>query len=80
MAYSLTQLAEQVGGTVIGNGDCEISHVASIEKAGEGDISFVYSAKFAKYLESTRASAVIVTAELAEKTQVPVLVCDNPRA
>ncbi|MFW2372802.1 MAG: UDP-3-O-(3-hydroxymyristoyl)glucosamine N-acyltransferase [Gammaproteobacteria bacterium] len=80
MGYSLTQLAEQVGGKVIGNGNCEISGVASIENAGEGDISFVYSSKFAKYLESTQASAVIVTAELADKTSVPVLVADNPRA
>lgn len=80
MGYTLTQLAEQVGGTVIGNGDCEISSIASIESAGEGDISFVYSARFAKYLESTEASAVIVTAELAEKAQVTVLVADNPRA
>lgn len=80
MGYTLKQLAEQVGGTIIGNGDCEISSVASIEKAGQGDISFVYSAKFAKYLESTRASAVIVTAELADNAKVPVLVAENARA
>ena len=80
MGYTLNKLAKQVGGTVLGNGDCEISSVASIENAGQGDISFVYSAKFVKFLESTAASAVIVTAELAEKASVPVLVADNPRA
>ncbi|MCW8956638.1 MAG: UDP-3-O-(3-hydroxymyristoyl)glucosamine N-acyltransferase, partial [Gammaproteobacteria bacterium] len=80
MGYTLKQLAEQVGATIIGNGDCEISRVASIENAGQGDISFVYSTRFVKYLETTQASAAIVTAELADKARVPVLVVDNPRA
>ena len=80
MAYTLNQLAEQVGGRVVGDGDCVIECAMSIDEADAGAISFVSSAKFAGFLESTRASAVIINEDLLEQARVPALVVSNPRA
>lgn len=80
MTYTLSQLADQVGGRIIGNGDCVISCVAPVENAGAGAISFVSSSKFVKYLADTKAEAVIVKEELAADLSVPALVVTNPRA
>ena len=80
MAYTLLQLAQIVGGEIIGDGACVITRVAPIQDAGSGDISFVSSAKYKKFLTHTRASAVIVTRELSAGLSIPVLVVNNPRA
>ncbi|MDH5734716.1 MAG: UDP-3-O-(3-hydroxymyristoyl)glucosamine N-acyltransferase [Gammaproteobacteria bacterium] len=79
-SYTLAKLAEKVGGRIVGNGDCVISRVASIENAGPGAICFIYSSKFSKFLEDTNAEAVILTPELAVDAKVPALIVDKPRA
>ncbi len=44
--------------------DDDIRRVAKIEEAGNGDITFIANPKYAKHLETTRASAVIVGKDL----------------
>jgi UDP-3-O-[3-hydroxymyristoyl] glucosamine N-acyltransferase len=80
MTYTLLQLAKIVGGEIVGDGACSITRVAPIQDAGAGDISFVSSAKYQKYLSHTHASAVIVTRELSSGLSIPALVVKNPRA
>lgn len=80
MPYTLLQLAKIVGGEIVGDGECIVTRVAPIQDADGGSISFVGSAKYQKYLANTRASAVIVTRELAGGLSVPALVVKNPRA
>jgi len=45
---------------LLGNGEREISRVAKIEEAGDGDLTFLANPKYARYLSETRATAVIV--------------------
>ena len=80
VSYTLEQLAKAVNGKLVANGSINIDHVAPVESAGEGAISFVSSEKFARHLVNTQASAVIVSSELESKATVPVIVVDNPRA
>ena len=77
MKKKLKELAEWVGGTVIGDGEVEISGVGSIEEAVPGEITFVSSPKYLRRLNETRASAVIVSREItvAEKN---LLCVDHP--
>ncbi len=56
----LREFAEKVGGTVVGDPEVEITGVAGVAEAGKGQITFVSSAKFAKLLEKSEASCVIV--------------------
>ncbi|MBI5471126.1 MAG: UDP-3-O-(3-hydroxymyristoyl)glucosamine N-acyltransferase [Ignavibacteriae bacterium] len=60
----LRDVAALLNGEVEGDGELEIVRVAKIEEAGGGDISFLANPKYQKYLESTRASAVIVANNL----------------
>lgn len=56
----LSEIAERIGGAVEGNGDLEITAVAGLREAGEGDVSFLANPKYAAQVASTSASAVIV--------------------
>lgn len=62
---TLSELAHLVGGRVIGDGDAEISRVASIEEAGPGDITFLAHPRYRAHLKNCQASAVIVGDRLA---------------
>jgi UDP-3-O-[3-hydroxymyristoyl] glucosamine N-acyltransferase len=79
MALSLQQLAEKTGAEIVGDGACLIRHAADVTSAGEGDIAFVYTAKYAQYLQTTQASALVVNRELVDQCSVPALVSDDPR-
>lgn len=57
---SLSELAEHVGGRVIGDGSALIRQVAPIDEAGPGEITFLTHPRYQSYLASCRASAVIV--------------------
>lgn len=59
VSYSLSELARIVEGEVIGDASVEITGVAGIKEANEGDITFLANPKYESYLATTRASAVI---------------------
>jgi UDP-3-O-[3-hydroxymyristoyl] glucosamine N-acyltransferase len=61
----LRDIARMLHAEVEGDDGLEIRRVAKIEEAGEGDITFVANPKYARFLTSTRASAVIVGRKLA---------------
>ncbi len=74
---TLKELAELVGGTVVGDGECLIERLATLDKAGPGDITFVSNPKYLKAIDQCKASAVIV----APGVEVPgfsLIVCANP--
>ncbi|GAB4560741.1 MAG: UDP-3-O-(3-hydroxymyristoyl)glucosamine N-acyltransferase [Geothermobacteraceae bacterium] len=72
----LQQLAELVGGRVVGDPEVEIRRLASFDDAGEGDITFVTKASYARRLNELRASAVILQQEAPVACNQ--LVCANP--
>ncbi|RPH35676.1 UDP-3-O-(3-hydroxymyristoyl)glucosamine N-acyltransferase, partial [bacterium] len=61
----LRDIARMLHAEVEGEESLEIRRVGKIEEAGEGDITFVANPKYARFLASTRASAVIVGRNLA---------------
>jgi len=60
----LREIAAMLNAEIEGNDAIEIHRVARIEEAGDGDITFVSSPKYTRFLQSTRASAVIVSRTL----------------
>ena len=56
----LSELCTLLQGELVGNGDIEIINLAKIQDAQEGDLTFLANPKYAKYLETTKASAVLV--------------------
>ena len=77
MNKTLKELAEWVGGTVIGDGDIAISGVAAVENAKAGEITFIASAKYLPLLSTTGASAVIVSPDVKQSDK-PLLSVANP--
>lgn len=61
MAFTLAQLAQQLGAEVHGDGTREIRKVATLENAGEGEIAFLSNKKYRHFLEQSKAAAVLIT-------------------
>lgn len=59
-SLKLKDIAEIVGGEVIGDPAIPITGVAGIKEAQEGDITFLSNVKYLPFLRQTQASAVIV--------------------
>ncbi len=76
---SVAELAALVGGRVDGDGTVEIAGMASLEEAGEGQISFLADLRLASRLERTRASALIVPSALPAFPK-PLIRTPNPYA
>ncbi len=60
MNKTLAELAQHVGGKVVGDSQVIIEKVASIDEAGAGAITFLANPRYRRYLSVCRASAVIV--------------------
>ena len=80
MIWTLAQLAEHVDGTVHGDQGCEISSVATLEKASPGQISFLTNLTYKSFLQTTAASAVILKQEMLDDCHVNAIIVDNPHA
>lgn len=61
--YRLQELAEYVGGEVVGDPDLEISGVLPFEDAGPQEITLAGQRRYLEQLETCRAGAVIVSRE-----------------
>ena len=73
----LQQLADLVGGEVSGDPELDIHRVAPIDRAQEGDITFVANPKYLAQLKDCQASAVILTPGI-EAPGINLIVCKNP--
>lgn len=60
MQLALGQIAELVGGRVIGNPDLKVSGIGSLDDAVEGQITFLANPKYSGKVATTKASAVIL--------------------
>jgi UDP-3-O-[3-hydroxymyristoyl] glucosamine N-acyltransferase len=76
----LADLAERVGAQLSGDGDTVVSHVATLEHAGAGAITFLANPRYRAKLVATRAAAVIVSPDDALATALPKLIAANPYA
>lgn len=59
MQVVLKDIAEMVNGRIKGNPDTILTGVATIEKAGQGDLTFLTNPKYARLMEKTEATAII---------------------
>lgn len=80
MIFTLQQLANHVGGRIIGDPEVSIDHVATLTNADSGAISFLTNSAYRQHLKNTQATAVIVKQDDAEFCPCIALVVDNPHA
>jgi UDP-3-O-[3-hydroxymyristoyl] glucosamine N-acyltransferase len=74
---TLNELATLVGGEVAGDPSLEVTGIASIEEAGEEEITFLSELKHLSRLEKTKAAAAIVPSSLPAFPK-PLIRTPNP--
>ncbi len=62
------EIAEKIGGRVVGDGSVEITGMAGLEDAGAGDITFLSSGRYVSKARDSRAAAVVAD----EKSDISV--------
>jgi UDP-3-O-[3-hydroxymyristoyl] glucosamine N-acyltransferase len=77
MEVALHELVAIIGGALAGDGSVAISGVSGIREAGPGTITFLANPRYNAFLETTRASAVIVPRGTVFPAK-PVVESDNP--
>lgn len=78
MEITLGEIAARFGAELHGDPDCPVRRVAALDRAGEGDVSFLSSKRFRPHLANTRASAVILAADMRDACPVNALVTRDP--
>ncbi|SMP02765.1 UDP-3-O-[3-hydroxymyristoyl] glucosamine N-acyltransferase [Desulfurobacterium pacificum] len=71
------ELAQILGCQLLGNENVEINSISEIQNAEEGDLTFLTNPKYKKYLEKTKASAIIVEKPI-KGLEITQLICEEP--
>jgi len=74
---TLAQIAEIIKGDVIGDPDVVITGVCGVKEAKAGDLAFVANTKYLGLMDTTKASAIIVSREVKSAPK-PIIQTDNP--
>ncbi|MFZ5516754.1 MAG: UDP-3-O-(3-hydroxymyristoyl)glucosamine N-acyltransferase [Candidatus Zhuqueibacterota bacterium] len=77
MELSLAEIAQIVSGSFEGDGSVKIRNVAKIEEAVAGEITFISNPKYARFIETTNASAVLVGKDFPA-TDKTIIRTENP--
>ena len=75
---TLAKLATITGGELHGDGSVIVTAVAAMDKATEGDITFLSNPKYKKHLGECKASAIMVKASEKDLCNSNVLVVADP--
>lgn len=78
----LCELLKQYGMSAVveGDGDCQISTVATLEDAVAGQVGFLSNPKYEKLLQTTRASAVVLRAGVEAPAGLNLVRTEDPYA
>jgi UDP-3-O-[3-hydroxymyristoyl] glucosamine N-acyltransferase len=74
---TLREIADFIGGEVVGDGQIVITGISGIKEASEGEITFLANSKYSLLIEKTHASAIIVPRDLLTVDK-PAIRTDNP--
>lgn len=77
MKKTLGEIAQIIGGEVVGDPNTTITGVCGIKEAEEGDLAFVANNRYLALMNQTRASAIITSREVKSAPK-PIIRTDNP--
>jgi UDP-3-O-[3-hydroxymyristoyl] glucosamine N-acyltransferase len=77
LEFSLKEIAQKLGGNVIGDDGVMIKGINSLEAAGQGEISFFADQRYKQNMAKTKASAVIVQGK-SDLFNGPQVIVGNP--
>ncbi|HKK55883.1 UDP-3-O-(3-hydroxymyristoyl)glucosamine N-acyltransferase [Marinobacter sp.] len=77
-SYRLSEIVAGLGAELRGDPDTEIVGLATLQSALPGQISFLANPSYVRHLADTRASAVIMSASVADQYPGNALILENP--
>ncbi|WP_043529312.1 UDP-3-O-(3-hydroxymyristoyl)glucosamine N-acyltransferase [Litchfieldella xinjiangensis] len=77
-AYTLDEIAQRLGATLVGDGSRRVTGLATLSDAGPEDIAFLANRAYLRYLTDTRAAAVLLHPSHADACPTASLTLDNP--
>ena len=66
MKTTVREVADFVNGKVYGDVNFEITNIAKIQEAKEGDLTFLYLSSYEKYLNTTKASVIFIKPDISK--------------
>lgn len=78
MTHTLQTIADTIGATLKGDGAIEIERISPLQSAIAGSVSFLANKKYQAQLSETKASGVILAANMADSCPTACLIVDNP--
>ena len=76
MNYTASEIAERIGGEVVGDGGIELGGFAQADAASPGDLTFAENEKYFRLAEQSKASAILAPGEFTSKTKTVIRVKD----
>ena len=77
MTFTLAQISQLVNGTIEGDPETVITDLAEIQHAEDGDLTFLSNPKYSKFVDTTRAAAILVGKDFKGKYKT-LLRVDDP--
>ncbi len=71
MEFTAQQIAEMLGGTVVGDPNTTVNDVSKIEDGRPHTLTFFANAKYEHYVYTTKASVIIVNSDFVPQQEVP---------
>lgn len=78
MTFTLGEIARHIGAELHGDPECGVHGIGTLEKAAKDEISFFSNRRYANFLKTTAAAAVILSHEDRDLCPVATLVMANP--
>ena len=75
---TVAEIANIVGGQVVGDGDILISCVSSLVRATNRDVSFLSNSKFEQQLNTTQAGCVLLSNAYTKPISTTSILCPDP--
>src|SRR5689334_5244115 len=75
---TVAELAKEIGAEVVGDGSASVLSCSTLEDAQPGQVSFLANAKYAKQLETTKATAVVVAPSVKPVGNIALLKAADP--
>jgi UDP-3-O-[3-hydroxymyristoyl] glucosamine N-acyltransferase len=70
MKFTVSEIAQMLDGTIVGDDKITINSAAKIEEGRPGCISFLANSKYESYIYTTQSSAVIVNKDFSPKKDI----------
>lgn len=78
MHKTVQEIAELIGGKVVGDGSTMINGACGIKEAKEGEITFLANSRYKVLLKDTGASAVIIPSDVSVSKEKAAILHENP--